>query len=470
MNKTNILIPVFLFSASQSQYGKEVENAERKSERPNIILILADDLGYGDVGFHGSDIRTPNIDRLAQEGIELDQFYACPMSSPTRAGLLTGRYPIRFGLMRSVIPPHREFGLPPEEFTVAEMLAEAEYKYRGMIGKWHLGHRQKKWLPTNQGFTFFEGCYNGAVDYFTRDRDGETDWHQNETPLYREGYTTDLIGNAAINFIREVPKNEPFFLYVPFTAPHSPYQAKPEDIAKYPNRKGEKKIYAAMIDCMDQNIGKIIECIEKRGQLNNTFILFCSDNGGVKNIADNGPLRGSKLTVYQGGINVVAVAYWPDGNIIGGRKISQRMGYIDIFPTLMDMAGYKGNLKNEIDGKDVLEVMRGKEKLEDRKWFSYVDQDDKKIEHLAVNTNQWKLIWHRSAPDNEINSEKVELFRIDKDTSEITNTAQQNSDVVYSLKSEIDKFYRLKIKNQIPRYSEKSVLSGPVIPKWQPSK
>lgn len=468
MNKATILIPAFLFSTSQFQQAKKVEDVERKSEMPNIILILADDLGYGDVGFHGSDIRTPNLDRLAQEGVELDQFYVCPMSSPTRAGLLTGRYPIRFGLMRSVIPPYREFGLPPEEFTVAEMLGEAGYKHRGIAGKWHLGHRQRKWLPTNQGFTFFEGCHNGAVDYFTRDRDGETDWHQNETPLSREGYTTDLIGNAAINFIREVPKNEPFFLYVSFTAPHAPYQAKPEDIAKYPNREGQKKIYAAMIDCMDQNIGRIINCVEKRGQLEDTFILFCSDNGGVKNVADNRPLRGSKLTVYQGGINVVAVAYWQGGGISGGRKVSQRMGYIDIFPTLMGIANYKRNLINEIDGLDVLKAMQGKEKPSDRKWFSYLDQDDKKIEHLAVNTNQWKLIWRRNAPDNKINSEKVELFGIDEDPSETTNLAEREPEVVSSLKREIDKFYRLKAIDQIPRYSEKSVLSGPVIPNWQP--
>ena len=127
------------------------------SQKPNIIIILADDLGYADVGFHGSDIKTPNIDRIATEGVVLDQYYACPMCSPTRAGIMTGRYPIRFGLMRAVVPPQRVFGMPPEEITIAEMLSEAGYKYRGITGKWHLGHQEKKWTPANQGFTFFEG-------------------------------------------------------------------------------------------------------------------------------------------------------------------------------------------------------------------------------------------------------------------------------------------------------------------------
>nr|WP_303921257.1 sulfatase-like hydrolase/transferase [Draconibacterium sediminis] len=226
------------------------------TSKPNIIIILADDLGYADVGFHGSDIKTPHIDRIASEGVVLEQYYACPMCSPTRAGLMTGRYPIRFGLMRAVVPPQRVFGMPPEETTIAEMLSEAGYKYRGITGKWHLGHQEKRWTPANQGFTFFEGCHNGAVDYFTQDRNGERDWQELTKPSEKTGYTTDLIGNAAIEFIQSVPKDEPFFLYVPFTAPHSPFQAKDEDLEKYPNRQGDKKTYAAMVDCMDQNIGQ----------------------------------------------------------------------------------------------------------------------------------------------------------------------------------------------------------------------
>lgn len=443
--------------------------ANDNRQKPNIIIILADDLGNADVGFHGSDIKTPTIDWLASEGIRLEQFYACPMCSPTRAGLMTGRYPIRFGVMRSVIPPQREYGMPSEEFTIAEMLAKSGYKHRGIIGKWHLGHRQKKWLPTNQGFTFYEGCLNGAIDYFTQVREDQRDWHYNEIPSEKNGYTTDLVGDASVEFIKAVPKNEPFFLYVPFTAPHAPFQAKPEDIAKYPQRSGNKQIYAAMIDCLDQNIKKIVSCIEERNQLENTFILFFSDNGGVPEVASNGKLRGWKLTPYQGGINVVAAVYWPAGYISGGKIINERMGYIDVFPTLMEIAGYKGQPVNLLDGTSILKALKG-EKLENRNWFTYFYQNNEKIEQLALNTNQWKLVWQRNAPDNEIPFEKIELFRIDSDKEEAVNISEKNKEIVNLLKAETEKIYQLKLPGQIPRFNEKTNLSGHVIPNWQPVK
>ncbi len=436
-------------------------------KKPNIVLILADDLGFGDVGFTGSDIKTPNIDRIAAEGVKFTQFYACPMSSPSRAELMTGRYPIRFGMMRSVIPPEREYGLPDEEFTVAEMLGEAGYKYRGMAGKWHLGHRQHQWLPTQNGFNFYEGCYNGDCDYFTQDRDGERDWHENEVPSTKVGYTTDLIGDASVGFINSVPTDEQFFLYVPFTAPHSPYQAKDEDIAKYPNRSGNKQIYAAMVDCMDQNIGRILKCLEDRGQLDNTFILFSSDNGGILKVSSNGDLRGEKLTPYQGGINVVAAARWPNGKISGGKTITQRIGNIDVLPTLMEIGSFTGTVSNELDGINVLKAMQG-ETMPDRKWFTYLDQGNNKNEALAMNTDQWKLIWTRNAPDNNVSFEKVELYKISSDKAEASNVSAQNTVVVAQLKQDIEKFYAFKLPNQIPRYSEHELLTGPNIYDWQP--
>ncbi|MGQ7868733.1 sulfatase-like hydrolase/transferase [Sunxiuqinia sp. sy24] len=457
-----VFVSVALFACSTGQSSK----SDKQDKRPNIIILLADDLGYADVGFHGSDIKTPNIDRLAIEGVQLEQFYACPMCTPTRAGIMTGRYPIRFGLMRSVIPPQRKYGMPPEEFTVAEMLAESGYKYRGIIGKWHLGHRQKKWLPTNQGFTFYEGCLNGAVDYFNQVRDGERDWHVNESPSKKEGYVTDMIGDASIELINSVPENEPFFLYVPFTAPHSPFQAKSEDIAKYPHRKGNRQVYAAMVDCMDQNIGKILETIEKRGQLENTFILFFSDNGGKKDVADNGEKKGAKLTVYQGGIDVAAAAHWPAGNISGGKIITEKMGYIDVFPTLMEIGNYSGEIKNEIDGINILKGMQG-EKLEERIWFTYLDQNGDKIERFALNTEQWKLVWKRNAPDNNKQISGIELFKISDDPGELDNVAEMNENIAQELQKEIGKLYSFKLKQQNPRYYEKEFLSGPVIPSWQ---
>jgi arylsulfatase B len=457
-----IQVVVFVFMAQAAN--------KTKKNKPNILILLADDLGYGDVGFHGSDIQTPNIDRLANEGVKLEQFYSCPMCSPTRAGLMTGRYPIRYGLMRSVVPPYREFGLSTDEETVADMLGKAGYNYRGIIGKWHLGHRRQKWLPINRGFTYFEGCHNGAIDYFDRFRDGTLDWHINGQPSTKEGYTTDLIGDAAIKFIESVPKEEPFFLYVPFTAPHSPFQAKQEDMEKYPNREGLKKTYAGMVDCLDQNIGKILNAVNERGQLDNTFILFFSDNGGVLKVASNGKQRGEKLTPYQGGIRVVAAVRWPTGGIYGGKVTKERMGYIDVFPTLMAVAGYNETVNNNLDGINVIEGIKG-ERLNDRSWFTYEDQSDKKIEKLAVNKDQWKLIVHRSAPDSEDNFWSNELFQITDDPIEEVDLATKNPSKLEELLNELDGFYNLKSDIQIPRYSKKDSYDEPeLIPNWQPAK
>ena len=441
-----------------------------KNIKPNILILLADDLGFGDVGFNGSDIKTPNIDRIAAEGVRLDQFYSCPMSSPTRAGLMTGRYPIRYGLMRSVIPPHRLYGLSTEEETLADMLGKAGYKNRGIIGKWHLGHRRQMWLPNNRGFTHFVGCLNGAIDYFSQERDGETDWHLNNQPIKGEGYTTDLIGEAAVQFIKSLTAEEPFFLYVPFTAPHSPYQAKPEDETKYPHREGLKKTLAGMVDCLDQNIGKILNSIEERGQLDNTFILFFSDNGGILRVSSNGELRGEKLTPYQGGIRVVAAARWPGGGIPAGKVCEEPMGYIDIFPTLMKISGYEGIARNELDGINVLSAFRG-DKLENRYWFTYEDQGERKVENMAVNNNEWKLVVKRGAPDTSDIMEIDQLFKISEDPFEKADLSAQNPAQVKKLMMELNRFYNLKSVSQIPRFADKKNYSEPLsIPKWQPAK
>lgn len=449
-------------------------------DKPNVIIFLADDLGYGDVGFHGSDIQTPNIDRLAREGSQLEAFYSCPVCTPTRAGLMTGRYPIRYGLMRAVIPPQRDYGLDLDEETMADVFAQAGYQHRGIFGKWHLGHRQKKWAPTKRGFTDFIGHYNGAIDYFTHERDGERDWHKNDTPFQQEGYSTDLIGQAAVAFIDRIPKSDPYFLYVPFNAPHSPLQAKETDLAKYPHRDGRQKIHAAMVDSMDQAIGEILKAVEKRGDLDDTFVLFFSDNGGVNNIASNGELKGAKASVYQGGIRVAAAAMWKNGGIVGGKRIRERMGYIDILPTIRSMIGATDPPKKPLDGIDALDAMRGKAKLEDRLWFSYIDQAPDQIERLAVNTDFWKLIIHRSAADaaNPIEP-TLELYEIGNDPYEKLDVAKWNPESVKKragliaeakedLTAAIEEFLSLRIDDRIIRFRV-GAGTTPTIPDWSPT-
>jgi len=203
------------------------------ADKPNIVFLLADDLGFKDVGYHGGTINTPNIDKLAAEGTRLDQFYVQPVCSPTRSSLMTGRYPMRYGLQVGVVRPWAQHGLPLEERTLAQGLKEAGYT-TAICGKWHLGHLDGRYLPTARGFDHQYGHYNGALDYFTHTRDGKHDWYRDDQPLKEEGYSTHLVSREACRLIRAQPAGQPLFLYVPFNGVHAPHQVPEEYKKAYP--------------------------------------------------------------------------------------------------------------------------------------------------------------------------------------------------------------------------------------------
>jgi len=407
--------------------------------KPNILIIVADDLGYADVGFNGgTTIRTPNLDKLASTGVKLADFRACPMCSPTRAGLMTGRWPLRFGVMRSVVPPWSTNGVPAAEQTLAELLAPAGYETRGIVGKWHLGHASKDMLPLGQGFTSFYGHYNGAIDYWDHTREGETDWHRDHETVKEEGYSTDLLGAAAAGFIRNAPRGKPWLLYLPFNAPHSPFQAKKEDLEKYPQLKmADKRAFAAMVDCMDQAIGKVLAAVEQRPDAANTLILFFSDNGGVARVSSNAPWRGAKLTVYEGGTRVCAVMRWPAGAIQGGRTFGGRVGYIDVLPTVLAAAGARA--PENLDGINFLPALLGKAPLPERPWFSYMHQAADA--HASVHEGPWKLVAHGdffaekpSAPP------RLELYNLETDPKESNDIASKQQAIVWRLHKALREF------------------------------
>lgn len=414
--------------------------AESRAARPNLLVLLADDLGYADVGFNGGKvIPTPNLDRLAAGGINLTDFRACPMCSPTRAGLLTGRWPGRFGMMRSVVPPWSSYGLPVEEKTLPQYLAEGDYERRGIFGKWHLGHARRAYLPLKRGFTRFMGCYNGAIDYFTHERDGECDWHDDERTLREEGYSTDLIAAAAVRFIEESPADKPWFLYVPFNAPHSPFQAKEGDEKKYPQiKKPERRAYAAMVDSLDQSIGRILAAVDRREDAANTLVLFFSDNGGIPSTgSSNGPYRGGKLTVYEGGTRVCASIRWPAGGLTGGRRFNGRIGYIDVLPTLLAAAGC-GHASG-LDGINVLPALRGESGIPERPWFSYIHQGEDA--HASVHLGNWKLVAHGNFFAAEAEEKPAfELYDLAEDSSEKRNVASEHPDRVAALHGVLREF------------------------------
>lgn len=411
-----------------------------EARKPNLLILLADDLGYADVGFNGGRvIATPNLDRLAAGGVNLTDFRACPMCSPTRAGLLTGRWPGRFGLMRSVVPPWSSYGLPEEEKTLPQLLATAGYERRGIFGKWHLGHSRQAFLPLKRGFTRFVGCYNGAVDYFTHERDGECDWHDDERTVREEGYSTDLIGAAAARFIEEAPADQPWFAYVPFNAPHSPFQAKEADLGKYPQfKKAERKAYAAMVDSLDQAVGRILTAVERRADAANTLVLFASDNGGITSTgSSNGPYRGGKLTVYEGGTRVCAAIRWPQGGLTGGGRFDGQIGYIDVLPTLLAATGCAPH--TGLDGMNVLPALRGESSLLDRPWFSYIHQGADA--QASVHLGSWKLVAHGDFFAEKPDTPPVlELYDLAKDPSEKSDVAAEHPDRVAALHQKLREF------------------------------
>lgn len=345
--------------------------ASNTNDKPNIVVILADDLGWGDISCHGSSIQTPNIDNLFNEGVELTRHYSAPVSSPTRAGLMTGRYPSRFGIRKTVIPPWRDYGLDENQETMADLLGKNGYKNRAIIGKWHLGHSRKEYYPLNRGFTHFYGCLNGAIHYFTHERDGEIDWHNDWETSYDKGYSTDLIAAEAAECISKYSEgSEPYFLYVAFNAPHSPYMAPEDEIAEHISlseynalkNKRDKNgwAYRAMVSRLDDGIGKILESIKESGESENTIVFFMSDNGGVPNFepySTNRPYRGSKFTEFEGGVHVSAAICWKK-EFGAKRKIEEVTSFVDLLPTFAEIVKSE-NPEYPYDGISLYPLLKG---------------------------------------------------------------------------------------------------------------
>lgn len=431
------------------------------SKKPNIIIILADDLGWGDVGYHGSSIKTPNIDRLAKEGIELNRFYTAALCSPTRAGLLTGRYPDRVGL-RAVIPPWSEFGIDAGEVFLPQVLAGAGYKNRAIVGKWHLGHSSLKYHPLNRGFTHFYGFLNGNIDYFTHEREGELDWHNDFAPCYDKGYSTDLLADEAIRNIRSYSKESPFFLYLAFNAPHSPLQAKKEDLLKYGYDESKpsftingkegfrgrgntrKQTYAAMVTNMDENIGRVLKALKDLNIDNNTIVLFQSDNGAASGEGgSSGILRGYKGSEWEGGVRAPAIIRWPAG-LKGGRASNQVTGYVDVMPTLLDIAGITSNPKNPFDGISILPVLKSKVAGIERNMY---------LGFGAVVNQDWKLI-EASAASQNMQIDKDQFFNVSDDASEKFNLWPASNQAYSDLKTALQQYNAIKSQAKAPPFSQ----------------
>ena len=354
--------------------------------QPNIVFFLIDDLGYADCGFNGGkEIKTPNIDRLAQSGAIIENHYVQPVCSPTRSTLLTGRYPTQTGVY-TIVSPGAGWGLPLAERTLADALRSAGYR-TALTGKWHLGEFEKAYQPNARGFDHQYGHFFGMLDYYSHDRLNKLDWYRNGEPLKEEGYTTHLIAREACKVITTGDQSKPLFLYVPFNGVHSPFQAPDSYLKPYAHLKGNRQKLAGMLAAVDEAIGQIEAALKQAGRLENTLIVFSSDNGGPPP-GDNTPLRDFKGTIYEGGTRAAAFATWP-GRIPAGQRIRQPMHMVDWYPTLIKQAGGSLEQKLPVDGLDVWPMLtKGAPSPHD----AILSVSTQGPTRAAVRMGDWKLI------------------------------------------------------------------------------
>lgn len=391
-------------------------------KRPNIIWILADDLGYGDLGCYGcADIPTPNIDGMAARGVRCDHFYAAaPVCSPSRACLLTGRYPEAIGVTEVLMGSG---GMNAGIVTIAQMLKKSGYA-TGLVGKWHLGYEGDS-LPNNRGFDEFYGFRGGKIDYFahtdTAQKDdnnpmGRHDFYDNGAEIFPKGYSTDLFTARAMKFV-EAHKRDSFFLFLSYNAPHyarpQVLQAPEKYIAKFAKGKEAtlRELYAAMVNCMDDGVGDLLACLKKNNLDQDTIVMFLSDNGADrKNGGSNAPLSGGKWAHTEGGIRVPMIAQWP-GVLPAAKTCGEVLHMMDLFPTMLAAAETVPPKALQLDGLNVLDVLQGRSNVPERTLL---------FGKKTVRKGKWKL--------NGAN-----LYDLSNDPLEKRDCATENSEVVKEL-------------------------------------
>lgn len=399
--------------------------------RPNLVLVLADDLGWNDVGYHGSRVETPTLDRLAAEGVRLEQFYVLQECTPTRAALLTGRHPVRYGLQEGVFWAWTRVGLPLEERTLAEALRAAGYR-TAIIGKWHLGHHEPAYRPRARGFDRQYGMYTGIIDHFQHRYYEGIDWRRDGEPLREEGWATTLMGREAARLIDEHDFDaRPLFLYFAPFAPHAPPQPPPEHAHRYDTvfASEMRRKYAATVTGMDDAIGAVVAALERRGVRDRTLIVFASDNGGDPALgASNDPLRGGKDDLWEGGVRVPALAVWP-GVLPAGAAVDVPIHVTDLYPTLLARAGVAPDADPErpLDGLDAWPaIARGEPLPREEMLINVMGRQS------ALRAGDWKIV--RSTGPAGLS---VELFDLSRDPGEKRDLSRRRPDELDELSARL---------------------------------
>ena len=438
------------------------------TSRPNIVIILVDDLGWADISYRGAPFNTPNIDSLFKDGVSLNRFYTTPICSPTRAALMTGRDPLKLGVAYSVIMPWMNNGIHTDEHFMPQSFKLNGYQ-TGMFGKWHLGHSQETFHPNQRGFDYFYGHLHTEVGYFSPfSNQGGIDFQRNGKTIDDKGYSTFLLAEEASKWINSRDKDKPFFMYVPFLAPHTPLQAPEDLLQKYKHLKDTRKptrnieadkarsnsqtlgssarpAYAAVVDALDQAIGIILSTIEKAGIENETIILFSSDNGGATyggGGADNFPLRGGKGDTFEGSIRVVAALKWK-GKIQPDTSMDQIMTIMDVFPTLSAATGIKMKNVKELDGRNMWNAILNNKKIPLKNDIYFVSEIPNYGNfHTTVFNEEWKLVQTISSSLLEVRIDN-KLFNIGDDPYEYNDLASKNPDIVEEMAEKIRRWRAL---------------------------
>ncbi|MCX8036498.1 MAG: sulfatase [Candidatus Sumerlaeia bacterium] len=433
------LTPAFLDRPTQASESS-IQNPKPKTQNPNILMILADDLGWGDLSCYGApDLKTPNLDRLAAEGVRFENFYAnCPVCSPTRAALLTGRYPEMVGVPGVIrTHPNNSWGrLAPDARLLPAVLKPAGYT-SAIVGKWHLGLESPS-LPNERGFDFFHGFLGDMMDdYYTHLRHGNNYMRLNGEVIDPKGHATDLFTEWACEFLRAQKRGKPFFLYLAYNAPHDPIQPPQEWLdhvrRRSPQMDERRAKLVALIEHMDDGIGKVLAALKEAGLEQDTLVVFSSDNGGLIRLgANNGPWRDGKGTLYEGGLRVPMIARWP-GRIAAGTRSERVALTMDLFPTFVEAAG--ATLAHEIDGQSFLPALLGQSKPEPGRDLFFGRREGGKgfdggtIE--CIRRGDWKLL--RSQP-----GAPFELYNLKDDPCEKTDLAQTHPEKVKELSAALE--------------------------------
>lgn len=421
---------------------------QTKPSRPNILLVISDDQGYGDIGAHGNEkIRTPNLDRFAAEGVELTRFYVSPVCSPTRASLLTGRYHYRTGVIHTSRGGAKMHG---EETTLAELLQQAGYR-TAIFGKWHLGDNYPM-RPQDQGFVESLVHKSGGITQAPDQPNSYFDpvlWHNGRRTTGR-GYCTDVFFNGAVRFVEE-NRDRPFFVYLALNAPHAPLEVRPDDAEPYRKMGLDEttaKVYG-MITNLDENFGRLVARLQELGLRENTVVIFMTDNG-AQHARFNAGLRGRKSTTYEGGIRVPFFVQWPRG-LKGGRKIDRIGAHIDLLPTISEICGLVPPKQLKLDGVSLLPLLRESKAAEswpDRILFLQCHRglDPRRYQNSAAVSQRYKMVGYPGTFDREdfqpsLTEPVLELYDLENDPTEARNVSSLRPDIQKELQKAYDAWF-----------------------------